>query len=93
MKLIEQLISCVFTYIFAFLGVYVWNIGTPIKWVGLIPLLFAVIFYFKFSLSLVLSTPNNISSKNWLFVSAQILFICLNIFILLYVINNFSSMR
>lgn len=88
MKLLEQLISCVFTYIFSILGVYVWNIGTPIKWVGLIPLLLAVVAYFKFSLSLILSTPNNIISKNWLFISAQLLFICLNIFILVYVINN-----
>lgn len=88
MKLIEQLITCVFTYIFAFLGVYVWNIGTSIKWVAILPLILAVVSYFKFSLSLVLGSPHVISSKKWFYILCQIVLLVLNIFVIVYVINN-----
>ena len=88
MSLISQLVGCVFTYIFSFVGLYVWNIDAPLKWLALLPFVLALVMYVKFTFEMVKHTAYNLATKNWFYILSQLLLICLNVFILVYVINS-----
>ena len=86
--MLNQIINCIFTYFFAFLGLFVWSMDTPIKWVAILVFLFSVLTYIKFTYAIITSAGENICSRNWFIIISQLLLIALNIFILVYTINN-----
>ena len=88
MKILNQIINCIFTYFFSFLGLYVWSIDSPLKWIAILIFLFAVLTYAKFTYSIITSSGENLCSRNWLIIIIQLLLIALNVFVLVYTINK-----